>query len=197
MALKSYLNENLIEAGIDEAGRGSLAGPVFASAVILPKDFTSELIKDSKKLSKKNRYKAFEIIKENAISWSVSFVDAEDIDKYNILRATFGAMNNAISKLNIEPEHILVDGNIFDSFSDIPYTCVVKGDNEYLSIAAASIIAKIHRDEYMENIHEKFPLYNWKKNKGYGSKEHINIIKEDGITYYHRKTFLNKILVSA
>jgi ribonuclease HII len=197
MTLKSYLNTDLIECGVDEAGRGSLAGPVFAAAVILPKDFTSELIKDSKKLSKKNRYKAFEIIKENAISWSFSFVDAEDIDKYNILRATFGAMNNAISKLNVEPEHILVDGNIFDSFSDIPYTCVVKGDNEYLSIAAASIIAKIHRDEYMENIHEKFPSYNWKKNKGYGSKEHIDIIKEDGITYYHRKTFLNKILVSA
>jgi ribonuclease HII len=197
MSLKSYLKDDVIECGIDEAGRGSLSGPVFAAAVILPKDFKSDIIKDSKKLSKKNRQKALKEIEENAISWSVSFVDVEDIDKYNILNATFGAMNKAISNLSTKPEHILVDGNVFDSFDDIPYTCVVKGDNEYLSIAAASIVAKVYRDEYMDVLHEKFPQYKWDKNKGYGSKDHINMIVEEGMTQYHRKTFLKKILANA
>jgi len=197
MSLKSQLKEDTIECGVDEAGRGSLSGPVFAAAVILPKDFKSEIIKDSKKLSKKNRQKALKEIEENAISWSVSFIDVEDIDKHNILRATFGAMNKAINELSVTPEHILVDGNIFDSFNDIPYTCVVKGDNEYLSIAAASIVAKVYRDDYMDVLHEKFPQYAWNKNKGYGSKEHINTIVEEGMTQYHRKTFLRKILANA
>jgi ribonuclease HII len=194
MSLKSYLNKDLIECGVDESGRGSLAGPVFAAAVILPKDFTSENIKDSKKLTEKVRKRALKEIEENALSWSVSFIDVEDIDKHNIQNATFGAMNKAIGNLSITPEHILVDGNVFNSFDDTPYTCIVKGDNEYVSIAAASIIAKVYRDEYMLNLHEKYPSYNWKSNKGYGSKEHIKVIKEEGITYLHRKTFLNKIL---
>lgn len=194
MGLKSYFNENLIEVGVDEAGRGSLAGPVFAAAVILPKNFTSENIKDSKKLTEKGRRNALKEIEENAIDWSVSMVDVEDIDKHNIQNATFGAMNKAINNLSIIPEHILVDGNIFNSFDDIPYTCIIKGDNEYLSIAAASIIAKVYRDEYMIKLYEKYPIYNWKSNKGYGSKEHIKKIKEEGITYYHRKSFLKKIL---
>ena len=197
MGLKSYLNEDLIECGIDEAGRGSLAGPVFAAAVILPKDFNSELIKDSKKLSEKKRQKALKEIEENALAWSVQLVDVEDIDKYNIQNATFGAMNKAIGELSVKPEHILVDGNVFESYDDIPFTCVIKGDNEYLSIAAASIVAKVYRDEYMNLLDQKFPGYGWKKNKGYGSKGHIDVIKEDGMTKYHRKTFLKKILTHA
>jgi ribonuclease HII len=197
MGLKSYLNEDLIECGIDEAGKGSLAGPVFAAAVILPKDFNSELIKDSKKLSEKKRQKALKEIEENALAWSVQLVDVEDIDKYNIQNATFGAMNKAIGELSVKPEHILVDGNVFESYDDIPFTCVIKGDNEYLSIAAASIVAKVYRDEYMNLLDEKFPGYGWKKNKGYGSKGHIDVIKEDGMTKYHRKTFLKKILTHA
>ncbi len=194
MGLKSYLNKELIECGVDEAGRGSLAGPVFAASVILPKDFKSELIKDSKKLSEKKRKKALKEIEDNALAWSVEFVDSSGIDKHNIQNATFAAMNKAINSLSITPEHILVDGNVFDSYNDIPYTCIIKGDNEYLSIAAASILAKVYRDEYMNFIDKSFPSYNWKSNKGYGSKEHIKIIKEEGITQYHRKTFLNKIL---
>jgi ribonuclease HII len=194
MSLKSYLNENLIEAGVDEAGRGSLSGPVFAASVILPKDFKSDLIKDSKKLSEKNRHKALTEIEENAIAYSVSMVSEGDIDKNNIQNAVYAAMNKSISELSVEPEHVLIDGNIFESFSDIPYTCIIKGDDKYLSIAAASIVAKVYRDEYMKKLHEKFPSYQWDKNKGYGSVHHINTIREEGITHYHRKTFLNKIL---
>jgi ribonuclease HII len=196
MALKSYLHKDLIECGVDEVGRGPLAGPVFAAAVILPKDFTSENIKDSKKLTEKGRKRALKEIEENAISWSVEMVDAEDIDKYNIQNATFAAMNKAIGSLSVKPEHTLIDGNVFDSFHEIPYTCVIKGDNEYLSIAAASIVAKVYRDEYMKNLHLTYPNYGWDKNKGYGSKKHIDTIKEEGITHYHRKTFLKNILVS-
>jgi ribonuclease HII len=197
MSLKSFLNENIIECGVDEAGRGSLAGPVFAAAVILPKDFKSENIKDSKKLTEKGRLRALKEIEENAIAWSVEMSTPEIIDEHNIQRATFGAMNKAITTLSINPEHILVDGNVFDSFEDIPYTCIIKGDNEYLSIAAASIIAKVYRDEYMKSIHEQFPMYDWNKNKGYGSKKHIEVIKEDGITYHHRKSFLKNIFFNA
>lgn len=197
MALKSYLNEDLIECGVDEVGRGCLAGPVFAAAVILPKNFTSENIKDSKKLSEKARQRILKEIEENAISWSVEMVSPSDIDKHNIQNATFGAMNKAINNLSVKPEHILVDGNVFNSFEDIPYTCVIKGDNEYLSIAAASIVAKVYRDEYMKKIHEDFPIYSWDKNKGYGSKKHIESIIEEGITHHHRKSFLKKILVNA
>jgi ribonuclease HII len=194
MSLKSYLSDNLVECGVDESGRGSLAGPVFAAAVIFPKDFKSDLIKDSKKLSKKRRIEAVEEIKNNAIAYSISLVSEEKIDRLNIQNAVFIAMNNAIEELSITPEHILVDGNQFDSYRDIPYTCIVKGDDKFLSIAAASILAKVFRDEYMLYLHEKFPEYSWDKNKGYGSKHHIDIIKNEGITQYHRKSFLNKIL---
>jgi ribonuclease HII len=194
MSLKSYLSDNLVECGVDESGRGSLAGPVFAAAVIFPKDFKSDLIKDSKKLSKKRRIEAVEEIKNNAIAYSISLVSEEKIDRLNIQNAVFIAMNNAIEELSVTPEHILVDGNQFDSYRDIPYTCIVKGDDKFLSIAAASILAKVFRDEYMLYLHEKFPEYGWDKNKGYGSKHHIDIIKNEGITQYHRKSFLNKIL---
>ena len=197
MSLKSFLHENLIECGVDETGRGSLSGPVFAAAVILPKDFKSDLIKDSKKLSEKNRHKALKEIEDNAISWSVEMVLAEDIDRFNIQNAVYGAMNKAIDNLKVKPDHILVDGNVFESFDDIPYTCVVKGDNEYLSIAAASIVAKVYRDEYMKKLHETHPSYQWDKNKGYGSKHHIETIKEEGITQYHRKSFLKNIFKNA
>ena len=194
MGLKSYLNKDLIEAGIDESGRGSLSGPVFAASVIFPKDFTSELIKDSKKLSEKNRHKALIEIEENALSYSVHMVLEEEIDKKNIQNAVFAAMNGSVDKLSIQPEHLLVDGNIYDPYNDIPYTCIIKGDDKYLSIAAASIVAKVYRDEYMKKLHEKFPSFHWGKNKGYGSKHHIKVIKEEGITQYHRKSFLKKIL---
>lgn len=197
MSLKSYLHIDKLECGVDETGRGSLSGPVFAAAVILPKDFTSELIKDSKKLTEKGRIKALKEIEENAISFSVEMVSPEDIDKYNIQNAVYGAMNKAIDNLKTKPEHILVDGNVFESFDEIPYTCVVKGDNEYLSIAAASIVAKVYRDEYMKMLHEKYPIYQWDKNKGYGSKHHIKMIQEEGITQYHRKSFLKNILAHA
>jgi ribonuclease HII len=194
MSLKSYLSDNLVECGVDESGRGSLAGPVFAAAVIFPKNFKSDLIKDSKKLSKKRRIEAVEEIKNNAIAYSISLVSEEKIDRLNIQNAVFIAMNNAIEELSVTPEHVLVDGNQFDSYRDIPYTCIVKGDDKFLSIAAASILAKVFRDEYMLYLHEKFPEYSWDKNKGYGSKHHIDIIKNEGITQYHRKSFLNKIL---
>lgn len=181
-------------AGVDEVGRGCLSGPVFAAAVILPKDFKSEIIKDSKKLSEKARLKAYEEIYKNAIDISVHSVSPQDIDKHNIQNAVYASMNGAIDGLETKPEHVLVDGNIFDSYSDIPYTCVVKGDNKYLPIASASIVAKVIRDEYMKKLHEDYPMYHWDKNKGYGSKHHIEIIKEQGITHHHRKTFLKKIL---
>lgn len=180
--------------GIDEVGRGCLAGPVFAGAVILPKNFESELIKDSKKLTEKKRIEAFNLIKENAISWSCHQVTEEVIDDINIQKATFSAMYKAIENLNIKPEHLLVDGNIFENNTNIPHTCVTKGDNKYLPIAAASIIAKVIRDQYMLEIDKEHPQYNWKNNKGYGSKEHISKIQSEGITTHHRKSFLKKIL---
>lgn len=183
----------LIEVGVDETGRGSLAGPVFAAAVILPKDFTSEIIDDSKKLTEKKRVKAFEEIKEKAIDWSYAYVPSEKIDEINIQKSVYSAMHKAIERLTIKPEHILIDGNIFDGHN-IPHTCIVKGDSKYYSIAAASIVAKVMRDEYMGKIHEEYPQYDWMNNKGYGSKKHIGVIKEEGISQYHRKTFLNKIL---
>ncbi len=180
--------------GVDEVGRGCLSGPVFAGAVILPKDFESDLIKDSKKLSEKRRLEAFEIIKENAISWSYSSISQDIIDRDNIQNATYSAMYHSIKKLDITPQHLLVDGNVFKNKTDIPHTCVIKGDNKYLSIAAASIVAKVIRDEYMTEIDKSYPQYNWKNNKGYGSKEHISKILSEGVTLHHRKSFLKKIL---
>lgn len=182
-------------AGVDEAGRGVLAGPVVTAAVILPKDFDNELIKDSKKLSEKKRKQAYDIIIESAIDYSVDFVGPDFVDDMNILQATMFGMHKSLSNLKTIPEHILVDGNYFNGYKDINHTCVIKGDNTYYSIAAASILAKVTRDEYMKNLHKEHPKYKWESNKGYGSKDHIQSIKEHGPTPHHRMTFLKNILV--
>lgn len=192
----SNLNNLKYIAGIDEVGRGCVSGPVFAGAVILPKEFKSELIKDSKKLTDKKKKLAYDLIKKNAIDISYSMVSAKEIDKINIQQATFLAMNNAIDKLKIKPEHLLVDGNLFESNFNIPYTCVIKGDNTYLSIAAASIVAKVLRDQYMIELHNLYPQYKWDSNKGYGSKYHMEKISEIGVTEEHRITFLKNVLIN-
>jgi ribonuclease HII len=194
--LEPFHTEGKLEVGLDEVGRGCLAGPVVASAVILPTDFDYDIVKDSKKLSEKKRKEAYELIKEHAIEYSISFVDAKSIDKFNILQATMAAMHNCLDKLESNPNHILVDGNTFNTYEDVLHTCVVKGDNKFYSIAAASILAKVTRDEYMKEQHEKFPMYKWDSNKGYGSKVHREAIVEEGISPLHRKTFLKNILQS-
>jgi len=178
-----------IEAGCDEAGRGCLAGPVVGAAVILPKDFRHDLLNDSKKLSKKNREKLRLVIEKKSITWGVSFVNEKEIDKINILNASFTAMHRAIEKLNIKPELLLIDGNRFNPYDNIPAECIIKGDGKYLSIAAASILAKTYRDDFMRKIDNEFPMYNWKKNKGYPTKEHRKGILIHGASKYHRKTF--------
>lgn len=180
--------------GIDEVGRGALAGPLVAASVILPKNFKSELVRDSKKISEKRREKAFKEIMEKAVDWSVSFVEPKKVDELNVQIATYKAMNDSLSKLKIKPKHILVDGNVFENETDIPHTCIIKGDDKYYSIAAASIIAKVTRDNFMKELHKEHPKYGWENNKGYGSEIHRDLIKEVGITKHHRKTFLKKIL---
>ena len=187
--LKSKFSEELIEAGCDEAGRGCLAGPVFASAVILPPDFYNDELNDSKQLSEKQRYQLRKIIEENALSWAVGIVDNETIDKINILKASFLAMHKAIEKLTIKPELLLIDGNRFKKYQDIPHQCIVKGDSKFLSIAAASVLAKTYRDDYMISLHSEFPYYFWDKNKGYATKKHVDAIRKYGLSIYHRKTF--------
>lgn len=177
------------EAGIDEAGRGSLAGPVTAAAVILEKDFKNKDLNDSKKLSPKKRLKLKKYIEKNALAYSVAFVNSSHIDKNNILNSTFKAMHMSLESLDIEPDFILVDGNLFKPYRDLKYKCIVKGDQQYKNIAAASILAKTYRDEYMSNLHLKFPEYDWINNKGYGTKYHIDMIKKFGRTKYHRKSF--------
>ena len=177
------------EAGIDEAGRGSLAGPVTAAAVILEKDFKNKDLNDSKKLSPKKRLKLKKYIEKNALAYSVAFVNSSHIDKNNILNSTFKAMHMSLEGLDIEPDFILVDGNLFKPYKDLKYRCIIKGDQKYQNIAAASILAKTYRDEYMSNLHIKFPEYNWIKNKGYGTKFHIDMITKFGRTKYHRKSF--------
>ena len=177
------------EAGIDEAGRGSLAGPVTAAAVILGKKFENKNLNDSKKLSQSKRLELKKFIEKNALAYSVAFVSSYQIDKNNILNSTFEAMHKSIEGLNIEPDFILVDGNLFKPYRDLKYKCIIKGDQKYQNIAAASILAKTYRDEYMSNLHLKFPEYNWIKNKGYGTKFHINMITKFGRTKYHRKSF--------
>jgi len=177
------------EAGIDEAGRGSLAGPVTAAAVILGKDFENKKLNDSKKLSPKKRLELKKYIEKNALAYSVAFVNSSHIDKNNILNSTFKAMHMSLEGLNIEPDFILVDGNLFKPYRDLKYKCIIKGDQKYKNIAAASILAKTYRDEYMSNLHLKFPEYDWIKNKGYGTKYHIDMIKKFGRTKYHRKSF--------
>jgi ribonuclease HII len=187
--LAPFLLDNTIEAGCDEAGRGCLAGPVFAAAVILPTDFSNEMLNDSKKLSEKKRYFLRETIETEAIAWAVGIVNHEEIDEINILNASFLAMHRAIDQLKIEPEHLLIDGNRFNPYNNIKHTCVVKGDGKYAAIAAASILAKTYRDDFMIKIHKKFPQYDWSSNKGYPTKKHRMAIREHGISLHHRKSF--------
>ncbi len=177
-----------IEAGCDEAGRGCLAGPVFAAAVILPDNFSNELLNDSKQLTEK-RYRLRSVIEQEALAWAVASVDNHEIDQINILNASILAMHRALDQLSVRPEHIIVDGNRFKKYGEIPHLCIVKGDGKYMSIAAASVLAKTHRDEYMKQLHEQFPVYNWQKNKGYPTKEHRQGIAAYGTTDYHRLSF--------
>ena len=187
--LLNNLHKNKIEAGCDEAGRGCLAGPVFAAAVILPPYYKNELLNDSKKLTEKQRDLLRSIIEKEATAWAVATVDAPEIDDINILNASFLAMHRAIDKLTITPDYLLIDGNRFKPYKKIPHHCIIKGDGKYLSIAAASILAKTHRDEFMQKIHVEFPNYSWNKNKGYPTLQHKMAIQEHGFTPYHRKTF--------
>ena len=187
--LLKYFKEGVVEAGCDEAGRGCLAGPVVAAAVILPSGFENDLLNDSKKLSEKQRQKLRPIIEEEALAWAVEMVSNEEIDQVNILNASFLAMNRAVQKLKVIPEHLLIDGNRFRPQSDIPFTCMIKGDGRFYSIAAASVLAKTYRDEWMEKIHGEYPQYDWAKNKGYPTKKHRAAISEFGITEYHRLSF--------
>ncbi|TAL61587.1 MAG: ribonuclease HII [Bacteroidetes bacterium] len=187
--LKPYLNKSLIEAGCDEAGRGCLSGPVFAAAVILPKTFKNKLLNDSKKLSEKIRYELRPIIEKESIAFAVAQVSAEEIDKINILNASFLAMHRAIDKLKTIPQSLLIDGNRFKKYKDITHHCIIEGDGKYLSIAAASILAKTYRDNYMEKLHKKFPHYGWKQNKGYGTLAHRQAIKNFGPNEHHRMSF--------
>lgn len=180
---------NCIEAGCDEAGRGCLAGPVFAAAVILPDNFSNQLLNDSKQLTEKQREKLRPIIEQEALAWAVAQVDNHEIDRINILNASILAMHKALDALSMRPEHIIIDGNRFKQYHDIPHLCIVKGDGKYMSIAAASILAKTHRDEYMQKIHQEYPNYNWQKNKGYPTCDHRNAIAQFGITNYHRSSF--------
>jgi ribonuclease HII len=182
-----YINKH--EAGCDEAGRGCLAGPVFAAAVILPDDFKNELLNDSKQLNEKNRYQLRGIIEQQALDYAVAVVDNYEIDKINILNASIKAMHLALSKLKIKPQHVVIDGNRFKKYQNIDHTTVVKGDGKFANIAAASILAKTYRDDYMQQIHEEFPAYDWKTNKGYPTIKHRKVIAEKGTTPYHRLTF--------
>lgn len=187
--LEKILKKGVVEAGCDEAGRGCLAGPVFAAAVILSPDFEHDWLNDSKQLSEKKRNELRYVIEKSALAFEVASYSPAEIDKVNILNASIFSMHRALDALPIKPEHIIVDGNRFKPFKDIPHVTVVKGDGKYLSIAAASILAKTYRDDYMGKIHKEFPMYRWDKNKGYPTKDHRAAIKEHGITPYHRKTF--------
>ena len=187
--LASILEKGKIEVGCDEAGRGCLAGSVFAAAVIFPEDYKNDRLNDSKKLTEKMRYSLREEVQRDAIAWGVGIVTPEEIDKINILNASILAMHRAIDALNITPEHIIVDGNRFKPYKDITFTTVIKGDAKYLSIAGASILAKTYRDDYMLKLHKEFPVYEWNKNKGYPTKAHREAIRLHGTTPYHRMSF--------
>jgi len=190
--LQLFLQEGRLEAGCDEAGRGCLAGPVFAAAVILPANFENEMLNDSKKLTEKQRYALRPIIEQQALAFAVGIVDNFEIDRINILNASFLAMHRAIAQLSLVPEHLLIDGNRFTAYPGISHTCIIKGDGKYLPIAAASVLAKTYRDDYMVAIHQEFPQYNWLKNKGYPTLYHRNLVRKIGITPYHRKSFANQ-----
>lgn len=187
--LENHYYEGLVEAGCDEAGRGCLAGSVFAAAVILPPDYENELLNDSKKLTDRKRKQLREIIEHDAVDWAVGIVEPEEIDEINILNASIFAMHRALDQLKVRPEAVIVDGNRFKPYRDLPYTTIVKGDGKYLSIAAASILAKTYRDDYMDRLAEDYPQYDWKSNKGYPTKKHRQAIRECGITPFHRRSF--------
>ena len=187
--LKSHMNTGLVEAGCDEAGRGCLAGSVYAAAVILPEDYVNDALNDSKQLSASRRYELRREIERDALAWAVGVVTPEEIDQINILNASILAMHRALDQLTLRPEAIIVDGNRFKPYRFIPYTTVVKGDGKYLSIAAASILAKTYRDDYMDLLAQEYPQYGWTENKGYPTKAHREAIAEYGITPYHRKSF--------
>ena len=187
--LLNYMNADQIEAGCDEAGRGPLAGPVFAAAVILPRDFYHPLLNDSKKMTEKARETLRPIIEKEAIAWAVEEVSAKEIDTINILNASITGMQRAVRKLNVKPDFLLIDGNRFKPFDGYKYQCVVKGDATYASIAAASVLAKTYRDEYMRRLAQEFPEYKWEKNMGYPTKEHVDAIIKHGYTVHHRKSF--------
>jgi ribonuclease HII len=187
--LLPYMTDGAVEAGCDEAGRGCLAGPVYAAAVILPPDFHSAELNDSKQLTARQRYLLRPIIEQEAVAWAVGVVTAQEIDKINILNASILAMHRALDQLTTRPDHLIIDGNRFKPYGKIPYQCVVKGDGTYLSIAAASVLAKTYRDDYMCQIGEEYPAYNWKKNKGYPTRDHRAAIEQLGPCPYHRMTF--------
>lgn len=187
--LLPYYNENLIEAGCDEAGRGCLAGSVYAAAVILPKDYRNDKLNDSKQLTARMRYALREEIERDAIAWAIGIATPKEIDEMNILKASITAMHRAIDALAVRPEALIIDGNRFRPYHDIPHTTIVKGDGKYLAIAAASILAKTWRDDYMAKLHKEYPFYGWDHNAGYPTKEHRKGIEEHGTTPYHRMTF--------
>lgn len=187
--LKPYRTEGVIEAGCDEAGRGCLAGDVYAAAVILPPDFENELLNDSKQLTEAQRYRLREVIEKEAIAWAVGIVTAEEIDKINILRASILAMHRAVDGLKVRPQHLLIDGNKFSPYPAIPHNTVIKGDATYMSIAAASILAKTYRDDYMQAIAREYPMYDWQSNKGYPTAKHRAAIREHGVSPHHRLSF--------
>lgn len=191
--LLPFIHKDLAEAGCDEAGRGCLAGPVFAAAVILSKDFSNEVLNDSKKLTEKQRYIMRDVIMAEAVDWAVGIVSPEEIDEISILNASFLAMHRALDQLSVRPRHILVDGNRFKQYRTVPHTTVIGGDGKYLSIAAASILAKTFRDDYINGLHDEYPVYNWIKNKGYPTKQHRDAILAYGTTPHHRKTFKFKV----
>ena len=192
--LRSNFSHSNFEAGVDEAGRGSLAGPVTAAAVIFPKDYRNDELDDSKKLSEKKRFELKKIIEREALDFSVFFISSKVIDKINILNSSIKAMHGAIGMLKLKPNFILVDGNNFKKYNEINHKCIIKGDGKYQNIAAASILAKTYRDIHMKKLHKEFPIFNWNKNKGYGTKFHINMIKEHGKSDQHRQTFILKQL---
>ena len=187
--LANHFYEGLVECGCDEAGRGCLAGSVFAGAVILPSDYSNEMLNDSKQLTERRRYLLREQIEHDAVAWAIGVVTAEEVDHINILNASSLAMHRAIDALNVRPEAVIVDGNRFKPYHDLPYTTIVKGDGKYLSIAAASILAKTYRDDEMNRLADSYPQYDWKSNKGYPTKKHREAIRQYGITPYHRKSF--------
>lgn len=189
MGLAAHYQRELLEAGCDEAGRGCLAGPVYAAAVVLPADFSHPLLNDSKKLSARQRDLLREVIEQEAMAWAVAAIAPEVIDQINILQASWEAMHQAISQLSIQPKLLLIDGNRFRPYPDIPHVCMVKGDGRFASIAAASILAKTHRDAYMEKIAQDFPHYDWRQNKGYPTQKHREAILQHGLSPHHRLSF--------